>query len=71
MSQRLGDLLVKEKVITIEQFGTGDQRVQKETNCRLGSGGWSSWGFLNGRGDVTKLSPPGSTAFPAIKSLLL
>src|SRR5437016_139482 len=36
MSQRLGDLLVKEKVITQEQL-TQATRVQKETNCRLGS----------------------------------
>ena len=36
MSQRLGDLLVKEKVITTEQL---DQAVkmQKESNCRLGT----------------------------------
>src|SRR5256714_1766746 len=36
MSQRLGDLLVKEKVITQEQL-TQAVKVQKETNCRLGS----------------------------------
>src|SRR5712672_2947456 len=36
MSQRLGDLLVKEKVITIEQLEQAT-KVQKETNCRLGS----------------------------------
>src|SRR6266704_2725068 len=36
MSQRLGDLLVKEKVITQEQL-TQATKVQKETNCRLGS----------------------------------
>src|SRR4249919_3894804 len=36
MSQRLGDLLVKEKVITPEQL-TQATKVQKETNCRLGS----------------------------------
>ena len=36
MSQRLGDLLVKEKVITPEQLEQA-MKVQKETNCRLGS----------------------------------
>ena len=36
MSQRLGDLLVKEKVITPEQLAQAT-KVQKETNCRLGS----------------------------------
>src|SRR5215468_3397911 len=36
MSQRLGDLLVKEKVITTEQLAQAT-KVQKETNCRLGS----------------------------------
>jgi type IV pilus assembly protein PilB len=36
MSQRLGDLLVKEKVITAEQLQQAT-KVQKETNCRLGS----------------------------------
>ena len=36
MSQRLGDLLVKEKVITPEQLVQAT-KVQKETNCRLGS----------------------------------
>src|ERR671926_1047670 len=36
MSQRLGDLLVKEKVISAEQLQQAT-KVQKETNCRLGS----------------------------------
>src|ERR1700747_1096251 len=36
MSQRLGDLLVKEKVITPEQLVQAT-KVQKESNCRLGS----------------------------------
>ena len=36
MSQRLGDLLVKEKVITPEQLAQAT-KVQKETNCCLGS----------------------------------
>jgi type IV pilus assembly protein PilB len=36
MSQRLGDLLVKEKVISPEQLEQAT-KVQKETNCRLGS----------------------------------
>jgi len=36
MSQRLGDLLVKEKVITPEQLEQAT-KVQKESNCRLGS----------------------------------
>src|SRR3979411_152808 len=36
MSQRLGDLLVKEKIITPEQLEQAT-KVQKETNCRLAS----------------------------------
>src|SRR5437763_1484946 len=36
MSQRLGDLLVKEKIITPEQLQQAT-KVQKETSCRLGS----------------------------------
>src|ERR1700745_1215657 len=36
MSQRLGDLLVKEKVITPEQLVQAT-KVQKETNVRLGA----------------------------------
>ncbi len=36
MSQRLGDLLVKEKIITPEQLDQAN-KVQKETKCRLGS----------------------------------
>jgi len=36
MSQRLGDLLVKEKVISPEQLQQAT-KVQKETSCRLGS----------------------------------
>src|SRR5215468_2325206 len=36
MSQRLGDLLVKEKIITPEQLQQAT-KVQKEANCRLGS----------------------------------
>ena len=36
MSQRLGDLLVKEKIITPEQLEQAT-KVQKEQNCRLGS----------------------------------
>jgi type IV pilus assembly protein PilB len=36
MSQRLGDLLVKEKIITPEQLQQAT-KVQKDTNCRLGS----------------------------------
>ena len=36
MSQRLGDLLVKEKVITPEQLSQA-VKLQKETNCRLGT----------------------------------
>src|SRR5579885_2036916 len=36
MSQRLGDLLVKEKIITPEQLQQA-VKVQKEQNCRLGS----------------------------------
>ena len=36
MSQRLGDLLVKEKIITPEQLEQAN-KVQKESSCRLGS----------------------------------
>jgi type IV pilus assembly protein PilB len=36
MSQRLGDLLVKEKIITQEQLEQAN-KVQKEQSCRLGS----------------------------------
>ncbi len=36
MSQRLGDLLVKEKIITPEQLEQAT-KTQKEQNCRLGS----------------------------------
>src|ERR1700756_1107814 len=36
MSQRLGDLLVKEKIITPEQLQQAT-KVQKDSNCRLGS----------------------------------
>jgi len=36
MSQRLGDLLVKEKVITPEQLAQA-VKLQKESNCRLGT----------------------------------
>src|SRR5256714_2007013 len=36
MSERLGDLLVKEKIITPEQLQQAT-KVQKETSCRLGS----------------------------------
>mgnify|MGYP001555778661 CR=1 FL=1 len=36
MCQRLGDLLVKEKVITSEQLQQAT-KLQKESNCRLGS----------------------------------
>jgi type IV pilus assembly protein PilB len=36
MSQRLGDLLVKEKIITPEQLEQAN-KAQKEQNCRLGS----------------------------------
>src|SRR6516165_5680402 len=50
MSQRLGDLLVKEKVITTEQLAQAT-KVQKETNCRLGSA-LVKLGFLSDE-DVT------------------
>src|SRR2546429_6346513 len=36
MSQRLGELLVKEKVISAEQLQQAS-KVQKDANCRLGS----------------------------------
>ncbi len=50
MSQRLGDLLVKEKVITAEQLAQAT-KVQKETSCRLGSA-LVKLGFLSDE-DVT------------------
>jgi type IV pilus assembly protein PilB len=50
MSQRLGDLMVKEKVITPEQLSQAS-KVQKETNCRLGSA-LVKLGFLSDE-DVT------------------
>src|SRR5437879_5992718 len=50
MSQRLGDRLVKEKVITSEQLAQAT-KVQKETNCRLGSA-LVKLGFLSDE-DVT------------------
>src|SRR5476651_272686 len=50
MSQRLGDLLVKEKIITPEQLDKAT-KVQKETNCRLGSA-LVKLGFLDDE-DVT------------------
>src|SRR5689334_24239012 len=50
MSQRLGELLVKEKVITPEQLEQAT-KVQKDTNCRLGSA-LVKLGFLSDE-DVT------------------
>jgi len=50
MSQRLGDLLVKEKVITPEQLEQAT-KVQKETRCRLASA-LVKLGFLSDE-DVT------------------
>src|ERR1043165_7071167 len=50
MSQRLGDLLVKEKIITPEQLDKAT-KVQKEANCRLGSA-LVKLGFLSDE-DVT------------------
>ena len=50
MSQRLGDLLVKEKVISTEQLEQAT-KVQKDTNCRLGSA-LVKLGFLSDE-DVT------------------
>src|SRR5579862_3185310 len=50
MSQRLGDLLVKEKVISAEQLDQAT-KVQKDTNCRLGSA-LVKLGFLSDE-DVT------------------
>jgi type IV pilus assembly protein PilB len=50
MSQRLGDLLVKEKVITREQLEQAT-KAQKESNCRLGSA-LVKLGFLSDE-DVT------------------
>ena len=50
MSQRLGDLLVKEKIITPEQLAQAT-KAQKEQNCRLGSA-LVKLGFLSDE-DVT------------------
>ncbi|MGA3195518.1 MAG: type IV-A pilus assembly ATPase PilB [Terriglobales bacterium] len=50
MSQRLGDLLVKEKVITPEQLDQAS-KLQKETHCRLASA-LVKLGFLSDE-DVT------------------
>jgi type IV pilus assembly protein PilB len=50
MSQRLGDLLVKEKIITPEQLEQAT-KAQKEQNCRLGSA-LVKLGFLSDE-DVT------------------
>src|ERR1035437_10817089 len=50
MSQRLGDLLVKEKVITSEQLEQAS-KLQKETHCRLASA-LVKLGFLSDE-DVT------------------
>ena len=50
MSQRLGDLLVKEKVITPEQLEQAN-KLQKETHCRLASA-LVKLGFLSDE-DVT------------------
>ncbi|HXW91937.1 MAG TPA: type IV-A pilus assembly ATPase PilB [Terriglobales bacterium] len=50
MSQRLGDLLVKEKIITPEQLEQA-VKTQKESNCRLGSA-LVKLGFMSD-GDVT------------------
>jgi len=50
MSQRLGDLLVKEKIITPEQLEQAS-KVQKEQSCRLGSA-LVNLGFLSDE-DVT------------------
>ena len=50
MSQRLGDLLVKEKVITPEQLEQAG-KYQKEQNCRLGAA-LVKLGFLSDE-DVT------------------
>src|SRR5207253_2013809 len=54
MSQRLGDLLVKEKVITSEQLAQAT-KVQKETNCRLGSA-LVKLGFMTDEDDTNFLS---------------
>jgi hypothetical protein len=48
MSQRLGDLLVKEKIITPEQLEQAN-KVQKEQSCRLGSA-LVKLGLPDGRG---------------------
>ena len=54
MSQRLGDLLVKEKIITPEQLEQAN-KVQKEQTCRLGSA-LVKLGFLTDE-DVTNFLP--------------
>src|ERR1700691_1771780 len=54
MSQRLGDLLVKEKIITPEQLEQAN-KVQKEQTCRLGPA-LLKLGFLADL-DVTNFPP--------------
>src|ERR1700745_4097490 len=54
MSQRLGDLLVKEKIITPEQLQQA-MKVQKESNCRLGSA-WEKLTLLSSGAVTTFLS---------------
>ena len=60
MSQRLGDLLVKEKIITPEQLEQAT-KVQKEQNCRLGSA-LVKLGFLPMK--TSPISFRASMAFP-------
>jgi len=67
MSQRLGDLLVKEKIITQEQLQQAT-KSQKENNSRLGAA-LVKLGFLTEE-DFT-ISSHGSTAFPPSISPIL
>ena len=63
MSQRLGDLLVKEKVITPEQLEQAT-KLQKESHTRLASA-LVKLGFLSDE-DVTNFSRANTACPPSI-----
>ena len=68
MSQRLGDLLVKEKIITPEQLEQAN-KTQKEQSCRLALGPGEVWTAPRMR--MSQISSPASTAFPQSIFLIL
>jgi hypothetical protein len=67
MSQRLGDLLVKEKIITPEQLEQAN-KVQKEQSCRLGSA-LVKLGFLTEK--TSRISSRANMACPPSISRIL